>query len=84
MNTKSFRVLLALYNKDENMSMQHWDVKQAFVNAPLEETVYVHQIKGQDFKTEQSAVWNKTSSTCVAEVPITHTCQYGWEKKSER
>jgi hypothetical protein len=46
MNTKSFRVLLALYNKDASMSMQHWDVKQAFVNAPLEETVYVHQVKG--------------------------------------
>ena len=28
------------------MSMQHWDVKQAFVNAPLEEEVYVHQVKG--------------------------------------
>ena len=28
------------------MSLQHWDVKQAFVNAPLEEEVYLHQIKG--------------------------------------
>ena len=46
MNTKSFRILLALYNKHKDMSLQHWDVKQAFVNAPLEETVYVHQIKG--------------------------------------
>jgi len=46
MNTKSFRILLTLYNKELSMTMQHWDVKQAFVNAPLEETVYVHQIKG--------------------------------------
>ena len=46
MNTKSFRILLTLYNRDKDMSMQHWDVKQAFVNAPLEETVYVQQVKG--------------------------------------
>ena len=28
------------------MKMEHWDIKQAFVNAPIEETVYVHQVKG--------------------------------------
>ena len=26
--------------------MQHWDVKQAFVNAPIHEDIYVQQIKG--------------------------------------
>jgi hypothetical protein len=26
--------------------MQHWDIKQAFVNAPLDEEVYVRQVKG--------------------------------------
>ena len=25
--------------------MQHWDIKQAFVQAPIEEEIYVHQIK---------------------------------------
>lgn len=46
MNTKSFRILLAIYNYDNNMNMEHWDVKQAFVNAPIQETVYVHQVRG--------------------------------------
>ena len=46
MNTKSFRILLAMYNHNKDMSLQHWDVKQAFVNAPLDEVVYVHQVKG--------------------------------------
>ena len=45
-NTKSFRIMLAMYNNDKDMTLQHWDVKQAFVNAPLEEEVYVHQRKG--------------------------------------
>ena len=38
--------MLVIYNMNKDMSMQHWDVKQAFVNAPLEEEVYMHQIKG--------------------------------------
>ena len=38
------------------MHLQHWDVKQAFVNAPLEETVYVHQIKGFEKKGEEGKV----------------------------
>ena len=38
--------MLTIYNRHEDMHMQHWDVKQAFVNAPIEEDVYVHQIKG--------------------------------------
>ena len=54
MNTKTFRILLTLYNKDKHMSMQHWDVKQAFVNAQIEEVVYVQQIKG--FERENTHV----------------------------
>ena len=46
MNTKSFRILLALYNHDPMFSLEHWDVKQAFVNAPIEEEIYVHQVRG--------------------------------------
>ena len=56
MNGKSFRILLALYNSSEEYSMQHWDVKQAFVNAPIEETVYVHQIKGCEKEGEERSV----------------------------
>jgi len=56
MNGKSFRIPLALYNSSEEYSMQHWDVKQAFVNAPIEETVYVHQIKGCEKEGEERSV----------------------------
>ena len=56
MNTKTFRILLTLYNKDKSMSMQHWDVKQAFVNAPIEEVVYVQQIKGFERENTQGKV----------------------------
>ena len=38
------------------MSMQHWDVKQAFVNAPIEEVVYVQQIKGFERENTQGKV----------------------------
>ena len=56
MNTKSFRILLALYNFYEEMRMEHWDIKQAFVNAPLEETVYVHPVKGFERKGTEGKV----------------------------
>ena len=46
MNTKSFRIMLAIYNNQIEYNMQHWDVKQAFVNAPIHEDIYVQQIKG--------------------------------------
>ena len=42
----SFRTLLVIWNLDKNFSMEHWDVKQAFVNAPLDETIYVHPVPG--------------------------------------
>ena len=48
MITRSFRILLTIYKKEKDMKMEHWDVKQAFVNAPLEEIVRVHQIKGME------------------------------------
>ena len=25
---------------------EHWDVESAFTNAPIEETIYVHQVSG--------------------------------------
>ena len=42
MATKSFRILLALWNFDKSLDFQHWDVKTAFVNAPLDEEIYMH------------------------------------------
>ena len=46
MTTKSFRILLAIWNFDKNLSFEHWDVKTAFVNAPLQEVVYCRQVPG--------------------------------------
>ena len=46
MITKSFRTLLALWNLDPSLKMEHWDIKQAFVNAPLDETIFVHPVSG--------------------------------------
>ena len=46
MTTKSFRTLLVLWNLDKNLCMEHWDIKQAFINAPLDETIYVHPVPG--------------------------------------
>src|SRR5690348_1302140 len=41
MTTKSFRTMLVLWNLDQSLKMEHWDIKQAFVNAPLDETIFV-------------------------------------------
>ena len=30
--------------------MEHWDVKNAFVNAPLDETIYLHPVPGYEGK----------------------------------
>jgi hypothetical protein len=46
MVSKSFRTLLAIWNLEKHAKLDHWDVKQAFVNAPLDETIYVHPVKG--------------------------------------
>ena len=46
MTTKSFRILLAIWNNFPNLKFEHWDVKTAFVNAPLKETVFCHQVAG--------------------------------------
>ena len=56
-NTKSFRIMLVIYNNNKDMSLQHWDVKQAFVNAPLEEEVYVHQIKGFERPGQENKIF---------------------------
>ena len=45
-SSKSFRILLSVWNCFPAFIFQHWDVKAAFTNAPLEETIYVHQVPG--------------------------------------
>jgi hypothetical protein len=46
MVTKTFRILLTIWNNDPGLLFEHWDVKTAFVNAPLKETVYCRQVPG--------------------------------------
>ena len=46
MTTKSFRTLLVIWNLDKKHTMEHWDIKQAFVNAPLSQTLYMHPVSG--------------------------------------
>ncbi len=46
MTTKSFRTLLAIWNLNPEYAMEHWDIKQAFVNAPLSQTLYVYPVPG--------------------------------------
>ena len=43
---KSFRFLLAIWNCYPDFGFEHWDVKSAFTNAPIEEIIYVHQVPG--------------------------------------
>ena len=38
MTTKSFRTLLAIWGA--SVSMHHWDITTAFVNAKLDETIF--------------------------------------------
>src|SRR6185437_15115084 len=53
---KSFRILLAIYNTNKNYTMQHWDVRQAFVNAPIQEEIYVQQVRGCEKKKRERCV----------------------------
>ena len=85
--SRTFRILLSIYNNDINTNMKHWDIKSAFVNAPLEEEIYAHPVKGferegrrQNFKIKKSFVWHETSSTCMAKTPKQHFF-FSWSKK---
>jgi len=46
MITKSFRIMLVIYNSDPNFEMEHWDVKMAFTQAPVEEELFMYQPEG--------------------------------------
>ena len=43
---KSFKILLAIWNFFPELQFEHWDVKTAFVNAPLKEKIYCRQVPG--------------------------------------
>ncbi|MGA1206113.1 MAG: reverse transcriptase domain-containing protein, partial [Opitutales bacterium] len=46
MNIRTFRMCLAILNLYACLSMEHWDIKAAFINAPLEEELYIRQPEG--------------------------------------
>ena len=46
MRTKTFRILLQLWNCSSSHFMEHWDIKAAFINAPLEEDIWIEQPAG--------------------------------------
>ena len=46
--TKTLRVLMSIYNSNASYTCEHWDVKNAFVNAPIEEEIWIEQPDGHD------------------------------------
>ena len=50
MRTKTLRVLLQLLNASSEHEMEHWDIKAAFINADLEEDIWIHQPDGHHQK----------------------------------
>ena len=51
--TKTLRVMMVIYNSNSEFSCEHWDIKNAFVNAPIDEDIWIelpdgHAIPGVD------------------------------------
>ena len=49
MVAKSFRIMLSILNEDPENEMEHWDVKMAFTQAKLDETLFM--IEPENFET---------------------------------
>lgn len=43
---KTFRIMLSILNEDPENEMEHWDVKMAFTQAPLQEELFMAQPEG--------------------------------------
>jgi hypothetical protein len=56
MRTKTLRVLLQLLNASPDHEMEHWDIKAAFINAELEEDIWIHQPDGHHQKGSEDMV----------------------------
>ena len=46
--TQTLRILMVIYNSDPTYSCVHWDIKSAFVNAPIDEHIWIEQPDGHD------------------------------------
>ena len=58
MSTRTFRMLLQIYNSDKSHKMLHWDVSTAFIHAPLQERVYTRQASGHEVKAKNHGFIN--------------------------
>ena len=56
MRTKTLRVLLQLLNASSEHEMEHWDIKAAFINADLEEDIWIYQPDGHHQKGSEGMV----------------------------
>lgn len=51
----TFRILLTIAGRDK-LLVQHYDIKNAFLNAELTETIYMRQPKGYEVKEKEQCV----------------------------
>ena len=54
--TKTLCVLLCIYNSNGTYSCEHWDIKNAFVNAPIEEEIWIELPEGRTALSTSSAL----------------------------
>ena len=57
MSTRTFRMLLQIYNSEATNKMHHWDVSTAFVHAPLNEKVFMKQASGHEIPGKEDHVY---------------------------
>ena len=60
--TKTIRMLLALYNSDAEYSMEHWDRKNSFVNAPIDVDIWMEQPAGHVIPGKERMVYKLNRS----------------------
>ena len=55
-SAKMLRMILQMYNSDPSFNCEHWDVSNAFVNAPIDEVIYIAQPEGHAIRGKESWV----------------------------
>jgi hypothetical protein len=53
--------MLAMLNEDPTHEMEHWDVKMAFTEAPLDEEIFMYQPEGYEKEGEEKICLLKKS-----------------------